>query len=43
MINRSLERARRQGVDEYVEFHLADIGDLSFVDGKFDVSLTSRY
>jgi len=39
MINRSLERARRQGVDEHVEFRLADIGDLPFEDGEFDMVL----
>jgi len=39
MINRLLERARRQGVDEHVEFRLADIGDLPFEDGEFDMVL----
>ena len=39
MINRLLEKARGQGVDEHVEFRLADIGDLPFEDGEFDMVL----
>jgi ubiquinone/menaquinone biosynthesis C-methylase UbiE len=37
MIDRSNERARRQGLEEFVEFHVADVQSLHFGDGEFDV------
>ena len=37
MIDRAWERARRVGVEEQVEFRVADIVDLPFEDGRFDV------
>ncbi len=37
MIDRAWERARRAGVEEQVEFRVADIVDLPFEDGRFDV------
>jgi len=37
MVDRAWERARRAGVEEQVEFRVADIVDLPFGDGRFDV------
>lgn len=37
MIDRSYERARRQGVEKSIEFRVADIQDLPFGDAEFDV------
>jgi arsenite methyltransferase len=37
MVDRAWERARRAGIEEQVEFRVADIVDLPFEDGRFDV------
>ena len=37
MIDRSYERARRQGVEDTIEFRVADIQSLPFGDAEFDV------
>jgi ubiquinone/menaquinone biosynthesis C-methylase UbiE len=38
MVDLSRERARKQGVADRVEFHVADARDLPFEDGRFDVA-----
>ena len=40
MIERSHERARREGVADRVEFRVADAHDLPFEDGLFDAVIT---
>ena len=37
MIDRSRERARRQGVEELIDFRVADVQDLPFDDEEFDI------
>jgi ubiquinone/menaquinone biosynthesis C-methylase UbiE len=40
MIDRSNERAKREGVDEWVEFRVADAQDLPFENDLFDAVIT---
>jgi arsenite methyltransferase len=40
MVERSEDRARREKVDDWVEFKVADAQDLPFEDGLFDIVIT---
>ena len=40
MVERSEDRARREKVDDWVEFKVADAQDLPFADGQFDIVIT---